>query len=64
MKLSVQQKGSLAKLLECAERMVEPHEGTDNGQMPSRSLESARSASAVWRPSVATVQSGAPRRGS
>ena len=50
MKLSVQQQRSLANLLECAERMVELYRDTDNGQMLSRSLESARSAFAGLEP--------------
>jgi len=50
MKLSVQQQRSLANLLECAERMVELYWDTDNGQILSRSLESARTAFAGLEP--------------
>jgi len=42
MKLSVQQRQALSKLIEAAKRMVELYWDTNNGQELSRSLEAAR----------------------
>jgi hypothetical protein len=63
MKLSVQEQRSLGNLLECAERMVELYWDTDNGQMLSESLESARTAFAGLEPihRVGPISGAMPR---